>query len=46
MIVSLYKKQRINYEKAIEAIKIIDEEGWFESYIIDKSKEDLKDVRS
>lgn len=46
IMVSLYKKKIIDYDKIINALKIIDEQGWFENYILEKIREDLKNVGS
>jgi predicted nucleic acid-binding protein len=42
IIVSLYKRKKITYEKAGSAFKTLKEDGWFDSYLIEKALEDLK----
>jgi predicted nucleic acid-binding protein len=42
IIVSLHKKNIITDEKAISALKILKEEGWFHSYLVEKVEEDIK----
>lgn len=42
IIVSLFRKNKIDKEKAISAIIILKEEGWFSGYLIEKALEDLK----
>ncbi len=42
MIVSLYKRKKIDKHKATASLKILQEEGWFDSYLIEKAMEDLK----
>lgn len=45
IIVNLYKTKKINYEKAVHALKILNEEGWFDAYLIEKAQEDLQHER-
>ncbi len=42
----LIKSIKINHEKASEALKILKEEGWFDSNLIEKAMEDIKNGRS
>jgi len=42
IIVALCKQKKINIYKATAALKIIQEKGWFDTYLIEKSLEDLK----
>ncbi len=42
LVVALYKKRKITKEKAIEALKILQEQGWFSSYLIEQAKGDLQ----
>ncbi len=42
IIVSLNKKNKINKEKAINALKLLKENGWFNAYLIENAEEDLK----
>lgn len=42
IVVSLHKKKLITDEKAISALKILKEEGWFHSYLVEKAEEDIK----
>lgn len=42
IIVNLYQKKSINKDKANGALNILKKEGWFEPYLIDKAKEDIK----
>ncbi len=46
IIVSLLKKKKIGYEKALESLKILKEEGWFDNNLIEKAMEDIKNGRS
>lgn len=46
VVVSLFKKKKINYEKALESLKILKEEGWFDDYLIEKAMEDLQNGRN
>lgn len=41
VIVSLFKRKKISQEKAITALKILQKEGWFNSYLIEKGIEDI-----
>ena len=41
-IVSLFKAKKISENKAIEALKILREFGWFNDYIIEKSMKEIK----
>ena len=41
IVISLYKKNKITAFKAKAAIKILQEEGWFHSYLIEKALEDV-----
>jgi len=42
LIVSLFKKNKITKDKALNALKILKEEGWFNTYLIEKAMEDVK----
>ncbi len=42
IIVNLYQKNKIDQDKATEALKILQRVGWFEQYLIEKAKEDIK----
>ena len=42
MIVSLFKNDKIDKPKAIEALKILRKEGWFDTNLLDKAMEDIK----
>jgi len=46
IIISLFKKNKIDYEKAITSLKILKEEGWFSNYLIEKGMEDIQNERS
>ena len=42
IVVSLFGKNKISREKAVTALKTLQEEGWFDNYLIEKAMEDLK----
>ena len=42
IVVSLFKKGKIDKDKAIESIKTLNEFGWFNSYLIEKALEEIK----
>lgn len=42
VIVGLFKKKKISKEKAISALNVLKKEGWFENYILEKAREDIK----
>lgn len=42
VIVSLQKKKKISREKALEALSILQKEGWFSSYLIEQAKGDVQ----
>lgn len=42
IIVSLYKKKKIDKNKAKEAVKKLQEEGWFHPVLIEKAMEDIE----
>ena len=42
IIIDLYKKKKINSQKALEALQIIQEVGWFHPYLIEKAQEDIQ----
>ena len=41
LVVILYKRKKINHDKAIHSLKILEQEGWFDPNLIQKAKEDL-----
>jgi len=41
MVVHLYQKKKISREKAATALKILQEEGWFEPFLIEKAREEI-----
>lgn len=41
MVVNLCQKKKISEEKARLALKILQEEGWFESYLIERAMEEI-----
>ncbi|MFA4886818.1 MAG: hypothetical protein WC595_01265 [Candidatus Nanoarchaeia archaeon] len=42
LVVALFKKGKITSEKALSALKVLETEGWFDDYLIEKTKEDIK----
>ena len=42
IIAALYQQQKINKDKALAALKTLQEEGWFEPLLIEMALEDLK----
>ncbi len=42
IIVALYKSKKISKDKAMTALKTLQEEGWFEPLLIEMAQEDLK----
>lgn len=42
IVVALFRKKRIDMQKAIAALKKLKEEGWFEPHLLEKAMEDLK----
>ncbi|HLC90180.1 MAG TPA: hypothetical protein VJI15_00265 [Candidatus Nanoarchaeia archaeon] len=42
IIVSLYQQKKISEDKAKESLRIVEREGWFSPYLIEKAKEDLR----
>ena len=41
IIIALYKKQKISKEKALTALKILKEKGWFQNYLIEEAKKEV-----
>lgn len=42
VVVSLFKIKKINKNKALDALKILRNFGWFDNYIIEKALEEIK----
>jgi len=42
IIVDLFRKDKIHHDKAKNALRLLQKEGWFDSYLISRAMEDLK----
>jgi predicted nucleic acid-binding protein len=42
LIVALYQQQKVSKEKAMAALKTLQEEGWFEPLLIEIAREEIK----
>ena len=42
IVVSLWKKEKISKEKAIDSLETLRKEGWFDNYIIEKAMDDIR----
>ncbi len=46
IVVNLFRKRKIDYEKAYQSLKLLKEEGWFDNNLIEKAMEDIENDRS
>jgi predicted nucleic acid-binding protein len=46
IVVDLFRRKKLDYEKADKALESLGKTGWFDMYLIEKAKEDIQNERS